>query len=54
MPYIATSSYRWASGYTKRVMEADPSKGEAVGDVVSASLDRWLKPDPANPLHFSG
>jgi hypothetical protein len=54
MPYIATSSYRWASGYTKRVMEADPSTGEAVGDVVSASLDRWLKPDPANPLHFSG
>lgn len=54
MPYIATSSYRWASGYTKRVMEADPSKGEAAGDVVSAPLDRWLKPDPGNPLRFSG
>lgn len=54
MPYVATSSYRWASGYKKRVMEADLSKGEAVGDVVSAPLDRWLKSDAANPLHFAG
>jgi len=54
MPYIATRPYRWASGYKKRVMQADPAKGEKVGDVVSGSLDRWLDPDPANPLRFTG
>jgi len=54
MPYIATRPYRWASAYKKRVMQADPAKGEKVGDVVSGLLDRWLDPDLANPLRFTG
>jgi len=54
MPYVADRPYRWASGYRKRVMQADPAKGEKVGDVVSGPLDRWLDPDLANPLRFKG
>jgi hypothetical protein len=54
LPYIATSPYRWASAYEKRVLEEHRDAGETVGSVVAGPLDRWIQPEPDNPLRFGG
>ena len=52
--HIADKPYRWASTYRKRVMEADPAKGEAVGDVVDGEIARRIEPERDDPLRFDG
>lgn len=54
LPYIATQPYRWASTYRKRVVEGHRDEGEQLGAVVSGSIDRWIAPEPDNPLRYSG
>lgn len=54
MPYIATKRWRTASTYRKRVVVADPAKGERAGDVVDGEMQAWYEPQTANPLHFDG
>ena len=54
LPYVATKPYRWASTYRKRVLEEYRDEGETTGDVVSGEIDRWIQPEPGNPLRFSG
>ena len=54
LPYVATKPYRWASTYRKRVLEEYRDEGEVTGDVVSGEIDRWIQPEPGNPLRFSG
>lgn len=54
MPYVATQPYRWASTYTKRVVEEHRDEGEELGAIVSGSIDSWIAPQPDNPLRFSG
>ncbi len=54
LPYVATKRWRSAAEYRKRVLEPYRDEGETVGDVVSGSLDRWVEPEPENPLHFRG
>jgi len=54
LPYFATKRYRWASKYRKRVVVADPSKHEAVGDIVDGEVETWVSPQPDNPLRFAG
>jgi hypothetical protein len=36
------------------VLEQTRDEGETVGEVVSGEIDRWIQPDPDNPLRFSG
>jgi hypothetical protein len=52
--HIADKPYRWASTYRKRVMEANPAKGEAVGDVVDGEVARLVEPERDDPLRFDG
>jgi len=54
MPYIATKSYRTGSTYRKRVVVADPEKGEVVGSVVDGKIETWYPAQPGNPLRFKG
>jgi hypothetical protein len=54
LPYIATKPYRWASSYRKKILAAYRSEGETVGDVVTGTIDRWIPPEPDNPLRYSG
>jgi len=54
LPYLADKPYRWASRYIKKVVKADPTKNERLGDVIEGNIDRWIAPVPDNPLHFSG
>lgn len=54
LPYFATKPYRWASNYKKRVLEGHRDEGEQIGSVVSGSIDRWIPPQPDNPLRYSG
>ena len=54
LPYIATQPYRWASTYRKRVVEGHRDEGEQLGAVVSGVIDRWIAPEPDNPLRYSG
>ena len=54
LPYVATKPYRWASTYRKRVLEEYRDEGETTGDIVSGEIDRWIQPEPGNPLRFSG
>ena len=54
MPYIATRRWRTASTYRKRVVTADPARGEVVGAVVDGEIETWYPPQPDNPLHFGG
>ena len=54
MPYLATKRWRTASSFRKRVVTADPAKGEKVGDVVDGQMENWFDPQPENPLHFGG
>ena len=54
MPYLATKPYRTGSTYRKRVVVANPEKGEVVGDVVDGAIDTWYPAQPDNPLRFKG
>ncbi len=54
MPYIATKPYRTGSTYRKRVVVANPEKGEVVGSVVDGAIDTWYPAQPDNPLRFHG
>ena len=54
MPYIATKPYRTGSTYRKRVVVANPEKGEVVGEVVDGAIDTWYPAQPDNPLRFHG
>lgn len=54
LPYIADRPYRWASRYTKKVIRADPSKHERLGEVLSGPVETWSAPRTADPLHFDG
>lgn len=54
MPYIATRPYRWASTYTKRVVEEHRDEGEELGAIVSGAIDSWIAPQPNHPLRYSG
>jgi hypothetical protein len=54
LPYVATKPYRWGSNYQKRVVEQYRDEGETLGAVVSGTIDRWIQPEPDNPLRFSG
>jgi hypothetical protein len=52
--YIATKPYRNGSSYAVRILEGHQEKGEVAGEVVKGTQDKWLQPEPDNPLHFSG
>lgn len=54
MPYIADKPFRVASSYRKRVVIADPARGELPGDVVDGPIDSWFAPQADNPLRFTG
>ncbi|WP_051109970.1 S41 family peptidase [Massilia niastensis] len=54
MPYIAAHPYRTGSRYTKRVLEANPARGEAAGQVIDGEIQTWRQPLPDNPLLFKG
>lgn len=54
LPYLADRPYRWASRYMKKVIRADPAKGERLGDVLAGDIDRWIAPESDNTLYFSG
>ncbi|HWW69289.1 MAG TPA: S41 family peptidase, partial [Duganella sp.] len=52
--YIAGKPYRWASSYKKKVVKGRESATEKLGDVIDGTIDRWVPPQPDDPLHFSG
>lgn len=54
MPYIATTKYRFASAYKKRVLPHHTEDGYKIGDVASGAMDSWTQPELDNPLHYSG
>jgi hypothetical protein len=54
MPYLAKRPYRTGSTYLKRVLKADPARGEAAGQVVAGEIETWRAPQPDNPLLFNG
>jgi hypothetical protein len=54
MPYLAKRPYRTGSAYLKRVLAADPARGEAAGQVVAGEIETWHAPQPDNPLRFDG
>lgn len=54
MPYLATRPYRTGSSYLKRVLKADPVRGEAVGQIVAGDIETWRAPQMDNPLLFKG
>jgi len=54
MPYVASKPYRTGSTYRKRVVVANPEKGEIVGEVVDGAIDTWYPAQPDNPLRFHG
>ena len=54
MPYIATKAWRTGSTFRKRVVVANPEKGEVVGSVVNGEIETWYPAQPGNPLRFNG
>lgn len=54
MPYIATSPFRTASTYRKRVVTPDPAKNEVAGAVEDGEIGTWYPPQPDNPARFRG
>lgn len=54
MPYIAQRPFRTGSTYRKRVVVADPEKGEVAGTVVDGQIETWFGPQPQNPRFFKG
>lgn len=54
MPYLATTRYRTGSTAVKRVLRANPARGEQVGQIVHTQIDTWREPQPDNPALFTG
>lgn len=54
MPYLATGRYRTGSDTVKRVLKANPERGEQVGQIVHGQIQTWREPQPQHPLHFKG
>jgi len=54
MPYLAARRWRTASTYRKRVVVADPAKGEKTGDVVDGEMQTWYEPLPDEAARFEG
>ena len=54
LPYMATKPFRTGSNYRKRVVVANPGKGEVVGSVVDGQIETWFPPQPVNPLRYTG
>jgi hypothetical protein len=52
--YIADKPYRWASTYRKKVIKGRDSATEKLGDVIDGTIGAWVRPQPGDPLHFSG
>lgn len=52
--YIADRPYKHASRGIKRVLEADPSKGEVAGQIVDGLVPSDTKPVTDEPLRFGG
>lgn len=54
LPHLATTPYRWASSYRKKILESYRKDGEITGAVVDGRVERVIDPQPANPLRFTG
>ena len=54
LPYIADRPYRWASRYTKRVLQDNPERRERAGQVLSGEVETWTAPLSDDPRHFDG
>jgi len=54
MPYLATTRYRTGSSAVKRVLRANPERGEQVGQIVHTHIATWREPQPDNPVRFNG
>ncbi len=54
LPYLASTPYRWASGYRKKILEKYRKDGETVGTVVDGHVERLIEPQLDNPLRFTG
>lgn len=54
MPYLATRRYRTGSNAVKRVLKANPERGEQAGQIVHGQIETWREPQPPPPLHFTG
>ena len=54
LPYIADRPYRWASRYTKRVLQDNPATQEKAGEVRSGTIDTWASPLTDERLRFAG
>lgn len=54
MPYLATTPYRTGSSAVKRVLRANPERGEQVGQIVHTQIATWREPQPDQPARFTG
>jgi hypothetical protein len=54
MPYIASKPFRTGSTYRKRVVVADPAKGEVPGTVVNGRIETWFPPARDISRQFKG
>jgi len=54
MPYLASAQYRTGSTAVKRVLRANPDRGEQVGQIVHSEIGTWRAPQPDNPALFNG
>ena len=54
MPYLAKTPYRTGSTAVKRVLRANPERGEQVGQIVHSQIETWRPPQPDNPALFTG
>jgi hypothetical protein len=54
MPYLATARYRTGSSAIKRVLRANPERGEQVGQIVHTQIATWREPQPDHPARFNG
>ena len=54
MPYLASTRYRTGSSAVKRVLRANPERGEQVGQIIHSQIATWRDPQPDNPALFTG
>ena len=54
MPYLATARYRTGSSAVKRVLRANPERGEQIGQIIHSQIATWRDPQPDNPALFTG
>lgn len=54
MPYLATARYRTGSSAVKRVLRANPERGEQVGQIIHTQIATWREPQPDHPARFNG